>query len=1071
MQSLDFDLEIGGWRGDGYVVVARSLGQDRRGTLRLNVKDASFVLQLMAMENAVLRTASKTRRLDAPEATGVRAFGQRLFEALFSSGMLALYEKTRQTAEQTGRTVRLQLRVGPQELSALPWEFLYDARRDRYLCLDGNTPLIRYISSDVRLDPLEVTPPLRVLGMAASPPGCAALDLAEEQELVERAVSELKASGRLELVWLTKCTWRQLQHHLRSDKPWHVLHFIGHGGYDTSRQEGLLVLEGEQPGTSDTLTVSSLADLLLPHRSLRLVFLNSCDGGREDANPEASGTATTLVRRGIPAVLAMQYAISDRAAIEFSRSFYEALADGVPVDRAVSDSRVAVKTALRDSLEWGTPVLFTHAADGVLFSGRVGDERGFSSRVSGLSAGPTPLVPPVASEGSSVSPEQEGGPPASFDVFLSHNSKDKPAVRELKRLLAASGLVIWLDEDELRPGMPWQELLASGIHTSNSVAVLVGRDGLGPWEDEEMQAALRLAVKHKRPVIPVLLPGAAAEPELPFFLSNRTWVDLRGGLTKDGLAKLIWGITGKKPPDAGPPSVPTPAADVTGSPPAPSGVVVSGRPPHAARATRSPSSRGWEDTWNTDTCPVRLVIALQNRANRVRVRRMKSRLTVSQPVFESKQSFAFTWDELEPTSLSQIVERVVDDGHGQGAVLVVVVSDQLVEVDGSPASRAYSPSPLCAAIRQRFLAATQFCGLVALVAGPSCRTQDIDCVLDSRTLTESRLREAILATANRLRLKAPPGPAGELAKGQAVVVRLARDEAELRGSLELRYQVYTRLGYLPERVVQCSAQVDLDCYDPRALHFVAEETQNGNLVGSVRLVLPRGISERRQHSVIGSPPARTLRRQAAWCQSLAEAVRRQGCPLLLERLGEATFASLPILQSNDFTDSSTGSRTEVENLLSQVGTFAELSRLVVWPRYRGLEISRLLIRAVVAVAVDLGLQSLVLECVPEHVPMYEKYGFARMIQGHLGRDQDLDQVAVAMRLDLASPVVSACRGLAERDLEMIRDGPEDAAMLLGSRHLCLCNDTACWQGGMYVSRNREACPLRAQHPEAARLIR
>jgi len=76
-----------------------------------------------------------------------------------------------------------------------------------------------------------------------------------------------------------------------------------------------------------------------------------------------------------------------------------------------------------------------------------------------------------------------------------------------------------------------------------------------------------------------------------------------------------------------------------------------------------------------------------------------------------------------------------------------------------------------------------------------------------------------------------------------------------------------------------------------------------------------------------------------------------------------------------------------------------------------------------------------------------------------------------MRLDLASPVVSACRGLAERDLEMIRDGPEDAAMLLGSRHLCLCNDTACWQGGMYVSRNREACPLRAQHPEAARLIR
>lgn len=134
-----------------------------------------------------------------------------------------------------------------------------------------------------------------------------------------------------------------------------------------------------------------------------------------------------------------------------------------------------------------------------------------------------------------------------YDVFLSHNSKDKPAVREVERLLSANGLVVWLDEDELRPGIPWQNLLEEGIRTSRSVAVLVGKDGLGPWEDEEMQGALRLAANDKRPVIPVLLSGAPKRPELPMFLGNRTWVDLRTGLTDDGLAKLIWGITGKKP--------------------------------------------------------------------------------------------------------------------------------------------------------------------------------------------------------------------------------------------------------------------------------------------------------------------------------------------------------------------------------------------------------------------------------------------------------------------------------------------------------------------------------------------
>ena len=134
-----------------------------------------------------------------------------------------------------------------------------------------------------------------------------------------------------------------------------------------------------------------------------------------------------------------------------------------------------------------------------------------------------------------------------FDVFLSHNSNDKPAVRELKQQLEGYNLTVWLDEDELRPGIPWQNLLELGIKTSASVVVLVGADGLGPWEDEEMQAALRLAGNDKRPVIPVLLPDAPTKPKLPMFLSNRTWVDLRGGATKEKLDKLVWGITGTKP--------------------------------------------------------------------------------------------------------------------------------------------------------------------------------------------------------------------------------------------------------------------------------------------------------------------------------------------------------------------------------------------------------------------------------------------------------------------------------------------------------------------------------------------
>ena len=134
-----------------------------------------------------------------------------------------------------------------------------------------------------------------------------------------------------------------------------------------------------------------------------------------------------------------------------------------------------------------------------------------------------------------------------FDVFLSHSSRDKPAVRQLKAMVVKHELAVWLDEDQLQPGIPWQPLLERGIKSSRSVAVLIGNDGVGPWENEEMGAALQLAVHDGRPVIPVLLPGSTMAPELPLFLANRTWVDLRDGWTDEGMAKLVWGITGRKP--------------------------------------------------------------------------------------------------------------------------------------------------------------------------------------------------------------------------------------------------------------------------------------------------------------------------------------------------------------------------------------------------------------------------------------------------------------------------------------------------------------------------------------------
>ncbi len=120
-------------------------------------------------------------------------------------------------------------------------------------------------------------------------------------------------------------------------------------------------------GNKHLLAATQLGRLLDGHRSMRLAVLNSCEGARTSETNLFSSTGAVLIRRGIPAVVSMQYEITDRAALEFSRTFYNVLAEGLPVDEAVKEARKSISFALSDRAEWGTPVLHMRAPDGRLF--------------------------------------------------------------------------------------------------------------------------------------------------------------------------------------------------------------------------------------------------------------------------------------------------------------------------------------------------------------------------------------------------------------------------------------------------------------------------------------------------------------------------------------------------------------------------------------------------------------------------------------------------------------------------------------------------------------------------------
>jgi hypothetical protein len=169
----------------------------------------------------------------------------------------------------------------------------------------------------------------------------------------------------VQLDLLSEATLSALRRKLRGSE-YHILHFIGHGGFDRETQEGVLVL-CDEAGSGRLVAAQRLGTILRDHRSLRLVVLNACEGSRATRADPFAGVAQTIVQQGVPAVVAMQFEITDHAAITFAKEFYTAIADGYPVDAALSEARIGIHADDND-IEWGTPVLYLRAPDGRLFS-------------------------------------------------------------------------------------------------------------------------------------------------------------------------------------------------------------------------------------------------------------------------------------------------------------------------------------------------------------------------------------------------------------------------------------------------------------------------------------------------------------------------------------------------------------------------------------------------------------------------------------------------------------------------------------------------------------------------------
>jgi AAA-like domain/CHAT domain len=311
-----------------------------------------------------LGPARRVRGVETPIEAAKRLGGQ-LYKAVFSSGIGSALDRSIEAANRESERLRIRLRLtNVPELANLPWEYLYDEPNDRFLALSYKTSIVRYLGVPQPVNPLAVKPPLRVLVMASSPIGYDALGVDKEWSNLQTALGKMPR-GLVEVDRTEKAALEALQERLSGGDQYHIFHYIGHGGFDPRTGKSVLVMEDDHR-QARFVDGPQLGVLLHNHPSLRLAILNACEGAVANQNDVFTGVAQNLIRQEMPAVIAMQFEITDSVAIILAKAFYESLARNAPVDMALAEARLAVFAA-DNGIEWGTPVLYLRAHDGRLF--------------------------------------------------------------------------------------------------------------------------------------------------------------------------------------------------------------------------------------------------------------------------------------------------------------------------------------------------------------------------------------------------------------------------------------------------------------------------------------------------------------------------------------------------------------------------------------------------------------------------------------------------------------------------------------------------------------------------------
>jgi len=308
--------------------------------------------------------------------------GERLFNWLCGSEAIKITWATVRSAHPQCR-IRLRIDTAAPELHAIPWELLREVRNNQIsqtIATTMTTPFSRYLAGVWQPGHPILKRPIRILVVIPNPQnlveaGLEPFDVEQEWQTLQVALAELVTAGTVTITRLAQpCSLVALEAELKAG--YHILHFIGHGGFNKEDGTALLVManainqvEFVHDKDFAAMLARQLADTDRQRDDkLRLVYLDSCETATRDATDAMRGFAPALIKAGVPAVIAMQDRIAVSTGQAFSRAFYRQLLEHGQVDLACNEARAAVLTAQLPGAE--IPVLFMRLRSGLLFGRR-----------------------------------------------------------------------------------------------------------------------------------------------------------------------------------------------------------------------------------------------------------------------------------------------------------------------------------------------------------------------------------------------------------------------------------------------------------------------------------------------------------------------------------------------------------------------------------------------------------------------------------------------------------------------------------------------------------------------------